>query len=213
MMRTHEIVDVLDRLARRPGSGVRRAPDSTADKPRYSIDFRAFDDPPPDVRCTVLGRPWRAGLVRAVPGCPRLVATSEYIGHGPAARLCWVVRLRTPVAPPPACAMQPLPRRSSLPLARMAAHIAKCGAIRVVAVAGDPDGTMTLTYGRIVLDPGDRPRYAWSAVREVRGLAGVYAAIAQDPEPCAALWWPDMREVRTADAGALLERMRDARAA
>lgn len=72
---------------------------------------------------------------------------------------------------------------------------------------------MTLTTGRIVLDASGRPIYAWAEVREVGGLAGVHAAIAQDPEPCAALWWPDMREVRAADAGALLEHMSDARAA
>ena len=57
-------------------------------------------------------------------------------------------------------AMEP-PRRSPLPLARLAAHITQCGAIRVVAVGGEPDGVMTLTYGRIVCDPiTARPKYA-----------------------------------------------------
>jgi hypothetical protein len=46
-----------------------------------------------------------------------------------------------------------------------------------------------------------------------RGLAGVHAAIAEDPEPCAVMWWPDMRAVVSYDATALLEHMRDARAA
>ena len=99
--------------------------------------------------------------------------------------------------------------RHPLPLARLAALIHECGPIRTVAVAGDPDGVMTLTHGRIVLDPvSARPKYAWAEVRDVVGLAAVHAAIAQHPEPCAVLWWPDMRAVATADAEALLERAR-----
>jgi len=100
------------------------------------------------------------------------------------------------------------------PRARLAALIHERGPMRVVAVGGDPDDVMTLTHGRIVLDPlSARPIYAWSAVREVRGFSGAEAAIAQDPEPCAVLWWPDMRTVASADAEALLERVREARAA
>ena len=102
----------------------------------------------------------------------------------------------------------------NFPLARLAALIHERGPMRVVAVSGDPDSVMHLTYGRIVLDPvSARPIYAWSAVREVQGFAGAEAAIAQDPEPCAVLWWPDERAVASCDAAALLERLRDARAA
>lgn len=97
-------------------------------------------------------------------------------------------------------------------LARLAALIRERGPMRVVAIDGDPDSVMRLTYGRIVLDPAHRPRYAWSAVREVRGLAAAAAAIAQDPGAGAVLWWPECR-VAAADAEALLDRLRDARAA
>ena len=104
--------------------------------------------------------------------------------------------------------------RQSLPLARLAALLHERGPMRVVAVGGDPDDVMTLTHGRIVLDPlSARPIYAWSAVREVRGIAGAEAASAQDPEAGAVLWWPDERAVASCDAAALLERLRDARAA
>ena len=99
--------------------------------------------------------------------------------------------------------------RHPLPLARLAHLIHTRGPIRVVALAGEPDGVMTLTYGRIVCNPiTARPVYAWSSVEEVAGLAEAETAIAQDPEPCAVLWWPDMRTVTTADAEALLERAR-----
>ena len=100
------------------------------------------------------------------------------------------------------------------PLARLAALIHERGPMRVVvAVGGDPDDVTTLTHGRIVLDPlSARPIYGWSAVREVRGFARVEAALAQDPEPCAVLWWPELRlGVSAADAEALLESLRDAR--
>ena len=73
---------------------------------------------------------------------------------------------------------------------------------------------MTLTHGRIVLSPiSARPRYAWSQVRGVQGLAAVHASLTQDPEPCAVLWRPDVRTVASADAEALLEYVHDARAA
>lgn len=99
--------------------------------------------------------------------------------------------------------------RHPFPLARLVSLVDQRGPIRVVAVGGDPDGVMTLTHGRIVLDPvSARPKYAWAEVRDVVGLAAVHAAIAQHPEPCAVLWWPDMRAVATADAEALLERAR-----
>lgn len=99
--------------------------------------------------------------------------------------------------------------RHPLPLARLAHLIHTRGPIRVVALAGEPDGVMTLTAGRIICDPVTaRPRYAWSSVEEVRGLAEAEAAIAQDSEAGALLWWPDMRTVRSADAEALLERAR-----
>jgi hypothetical protein len=167
-MRAREIYAVLDRLARRPRSGVRRVPAPAIGEPRYSIDFRAFDSPPPpDVRCTVLGHPWRAGLVRAVPGCPGLFGTSEYVGARPSARLCWVVRLRSPAPRPPARVAKPPRPRPPLPLARLAALIHQLGPIPVVAVGGDADTSMTLTAGRIVLDLSGRPIYAWAEVREV----------------------------------------------
>lgn len=38
MMRTREIIDVLDRLARRPGSGVRRVPAPAIGEPRLVSD-------------------------------------------------------------------------------------------------------------------------------------------------------------------------------
>lgn len=83
MMRAREINDVLARLASWPRSGVRRVRDATSGEPRYTIDFRVCDEPPPR-----LGRPWRAGLARAVPGCPSLFVISEYVGR----RRVWLSR-------------------------------------------------------------------------------------------------------------------------
>ncbi len=212
MTRSQGMISVLARLADRPDSGVRRLPEAADGEPRYSIYFQKFEGSPRVRRRVALGRPWCAGITRTIPGCPSLVATREYLGPGAATRLCWVVRLRPPITPPPARAMEP-PTRSPLPLARLAAHVTQCGAIRVVAVGGDPDGTMTLTPGRIVLSPiSARPRYAWSEVLEVAGIAAVHSAISQDSS-CAVLWWPDMRTVQSADANALLDRIRDGRAA
>ncbi len=97
---TRGMISELARLAGRPGTGVRRLPEAADGEPRYSIDFHTFDGRPR----THLGRPWRAGITRTIPGCPRLVATSEYVGRGPDARLCWVVRLMPQASPPPASA-------------------------------------------------------------------------------------------------------------
>ena len=174
-----------------------------------------------------LGRPMHGGIVRSIPDCPRLHCESGWIRGkraGARERLVWLIYLRPEPRPPAlakfltfsrAGAGRPgMSKRHPLPLAALVALIRERGPIRVCAVGGDPDEGMTLTAGRIVCDPiSARPKYAWSNVRNVGGLAEAETAIAQDSDPCAVLWWPDMHTVSSADAEALLERMRDARAA
>lgn len=85
------------------------------------------------------------------------------------------------------------------------------GPIRVLAVGGDSDGGMTLTAGRIVLDPiSARPRYAWSSVRRVRSSAQVDAELVRAPD-LRVIWYPHPGSLVSApDATALLEQLRAA---
>lgn len=97
MMRSQEIAEVLARLARRPGSGVRRVPDSASGEPRYTIDFRVCDEPPPRPERPAPRIPAHGGVERIIPGCPGLLIESGWI-RSPRGRdhLVWLIYLRAP---------------------------------------------------------------------------------------------------------------------
>ncbi len=90
----NEPVEMLERLSQRPGSGVRLADGVAAGERRFSINFRIFrasDD------CLELGPLWHGGMVRSIPGAPRLHVESTWIrADRPGARehLVWLVYLR-----------------------------------------------------------------------------------------------------------------------
>jgi len=93
-MRVSEVTAALDRLASTAASGVRRLPEKDRHSaPRFSIDFRVLDEPPAGVH---LGRLAHAGIVRTIPGCPRLHVESGWVRceRTGRERLVWLVYLR-----------------------------------------------------------------------------------------------------------------------
>ena len=98
-MRVSEVNAVLDRLASCSGSGVRRLPEKDRRTPRFSIDFRVLDEPPPVTppAGVHLGRPAHGGIVREIPGCPRLHCESGWIRSQRSGRerLVWLLYLRS----------------------------------------------------------------------------------------------------------------------
>ncbi|MHB1542226.1 MAG: hypothetical protein ACYCV6_18770 [Steroidobacteraceae bacterium] len=103
-MRVAKINAVLDRLASCSGSGVRRLPKKDRRAPHFSIDFRVLDELPPVTAPAGvhLGRLAHGGIVRTIPGCPRLLVESGWIRCERTGReaLVWRVYLR----PKPRCA-------------------------------------------------------------------------------------------------------------
>ena len=97
-MRVSEVNAALDRLASCSGSGVRRLPEKDRRTPRFSIDFRVLDEPPPVTppAGVHLGRLAHGGIVRTIPGCPRLLVESGWIRPARTGRerLVWLVYLR-----------------------------------------------------------------------------------------------------------------------
>jgi len=98
-MRVSEVTATLDRLASTAASGVRRLPEKDRHSaPRFSIDFRVLDEPPPVTppAGVHLGRLAHAGIVRTIPGCPRLHVESGWVrcDRTGRERLVWRVYLR-----------------------------------------------------------------------------------------------------------------------
>ena len=97
-MRVADVNAVLDRLASCSDSGVRRLPEKDRRTPRFSIDFRVLDEPPPVTppAGVHLGRLAHGGIVREIPGCPRLLVESGWIRPARTGRegLVWLVYLR-----------------------------------------------------------------------------------------------------------------------
>ena len=96
-MRVAKINAVLDRLASCSDSGVRRLPKNDQRTPRFSIDFRVLAEPPPVTppAGVHLGRLAHGGIVREIPGCPRLLVESGWIRPARTGRegLVWLVYL------------------------------------------------------------------------------------------------------------------------
>ena len=90
----NDAITMLERLSQCPGSGVRRAASAAEGERKFSIDFRIFrapDDRPE------LGPLRHGGIVRTIPGCPRLLIESSWIrADRPGAReqLVWLVHLK-----------------------------------------------------------------------------------------------------------------------
>ncbi len=85
-------IAVLERLSRRPGSGVRPAPDAKAGEQRFSVDFRIVDRPHIEP-CRLA----HGGIVREIPNARRLHVESGWIRSprpGARERLVWLVYLR-----------------------------------------------------------------------------------------------------------------------
>jgi hypothetical protein len=97
-MRVSEVNATLDRLASTAASGVRRLPEKDRHSaPRFSIDFRVLNEPPPVTPpdSVHLGRPAHSGIVRKIPGCPRLHVESGWVTSRRSGRaaLVWLVYL------------------------------------------------------------------------------------------------------------------------
>lgn len=93
-MKTNDAISMLERLSRRPGSGVRLADGAAEGERRFSIDFRIFRA---SDNCLELGPLRHGGMVRSIPGAPRLHVESSWIrADRPGAResLVWLVYLR-----------------------------------------------------------------------------------------------------------------------
>jgi len=98
-MRVSEVNAALDRLASCSDSGVRRLPEKDRHPaPRFSIDFRVLNEPPPVTppAGVHLGRLAHAGIVRTIPGCPGLHVESGWVRCERTGReaLVWRVYLR-----------------------------------------------------------------------------------------------------------------------
>lgn len=89
----NDVISMLKLLSHHPGSGVRLAGGAATGEHRFSIDFRLFRAPDD---CLVLGPLRHGGMVRSIPGCPRLHIESTWIRAdrpGARERLVWLVYL------------------------------------------------------------------------------------------------------------------------
>ena len=89
----NDVISMLERLSHRSGSGVRLADSAAEGERKFSIDFRLFRAP--DDR-SELGPLRHGGMVRSIPGCPRLHVESTWIRAdrpGARERLVWLVYL------------------------------------------------------------------------------------------------------------------------